>query len=322
MYSGLGAALAAIVGLLAAPTMAQSPQTPEQAAEAQRLTALRDSLKPIRGVVAIPAAKATLALGDKYYFLGPDDARRVLTEGWNNPPSAVSDVLGMVFPDGADFLTDGAWGAVVTYADTKYVSDKDAKTADYDKVLADLRAGEDEQNAELQKQGFKPSTLIGWAQPPTYDPAHHDMIWARDVQFGDEADHTLNYDVRHLGRSGVLSMNLVSSMSHLGDVRPAAAELARTAEFDAGARYADFQKGDATAGYGLAGLVAAGVGLGVAKKAGLLAVALLFLKKGAVVFVAGFAAIAAWVRRTLGLKPKAGSPQGGPSEPPPSKIVE
>lgn len=288
----------ALIVLTSGIAAAQTPTEAEASAEMRRMIELRDSLKPIRGVVALPSAKASLNLGTQYYFLSAEDARKVLTEGWGNPPSASSDVLGMVFPIGKTFLDD-TWGAVVRYEHTHYVSDEDASTADYDAMMTDIKASVGEENVEREKGGYSSLTVFGWAQPPTYNATRHDLIWAEDIQFGDEKDHTLNYDVRHLGRSGVLSMNIISTMSKLPEVRQAAINVGATAEFDAGSRYADYEAGDQKAEYGLAGLVAAGVGLGVAKKAGLLAVALVFLKKGAFIIAAAAAGLAGWVRKFL-----------------------
>lgn len=293
--------LAIAVALLAFATdtgwaqpVADQP-TPEQAAEMRRLIVLRDSLKPQHGVVKLAGPKATLQLGDKYYFLPAADARRVLTEGWGNPPEGSEDVLGMIFPAGKTFL-DETWGAVVRYEETAYVSDTKVDAAEYDDLMASIQEGAIKSNPEREKAGYPPLRIVGWAQPPSYDPKHHDLIWAQELQFGAEQDHTLNYDVRHLGRHGVLSLNMISQVSSTAEVRRAAVELASTAEFDEGLRYADYQEGDKKAGYGLAGLVAAGVGVGVAKKAGLLAVALIFLKKGAVFIAAGAAGAVAWAR--------------------------
>lgn len=283
--------------------IALADPTAEEKAEIDRLTKLRDSLKPQLGVIRLPSAKASLNLGDKYYFLGEDDARRVLEEGWGNPTGSAQGVLGLIMPKGQTFLDD-TWGAVVTYEPTDYVTDDDAKTADYAQLLKDIQTAADEANPERIKKGFPEVHVIGWAQPPRYDAGRHDLIWARDIQFGADAaiDHTLNYDVRHLGRNGVLSMNMVSTMSQLPQVKAAATQLAATAEFDSGSRYADYQAGDKKAGYGLAGLVAAGVGVGLAQKAGVLAIVLAFLKKGLVFIAAGGAAVAAWARRTFGKK--------------------
>jgi uncharacterized membrane-anchored protein len=174
-----------------------------------------------------------------------------------------------------------------------------------------MKAADDEDNEARKKAGYEPTTLFGWAEPPSYDAARHDLVWARDIQFGAQEDHTLNYDVRHLGRSGVLSLNIVSSMSQLPQIKPAAHDLAQTAEFDAGSRYADFKKGDKEANYGLAGLVAAGAGLAVASKTGFLAAGLLILKKGIVLIVAFFASAAAWVRKFLRKDPPAPGAGGG-----------
>jgi uncharacterized membrane-anchored protein len=298
----LAAAPAAAFAADPAPAAAEAPAplTPQEQARIDQLKGILAALKPQYGVVKLPAAKVTLNLGEDYYFLDAADSRRVLVDGWSNPPGAVEGVLGMIFPKGMTFVQDDAWGAVVTHEKTFYVSDKKARSEDYDKVLADMREGESERNEALVKDGYEPRTLIGWAQPPTYDPVRHDLIWARDIQFGQSPDHTLNYDVRHLGREGVLSMNLVASMSQLPQIRDAAPKLAATAEFDPGMRYADYKDGDKVAGYGLAGLVAAGAGLAVAKKAGLLAILLVVLKKGAVVLVAAFGGAVAWFRRKFG----------------------
>ena len=305
MFKSVLAAVAAALVFCAGAAAAQEQElTPQQKAEIAKLTALRDSLKPVHGVVTLDKAKARLNLGAGYYFLGPADAKRVLTEGWGNPPGAADGVLGLIFPEGKTFLDD-TWGAVVTYEATAYVSDQDARSADYGKLLKDMQAGEKEENEAREKAGYDRAYLLGWAQAPSYDAARHDLIWARELQFGDERDHSLNYDVRHLGRYGVLSLNMVTTMSQLAPTRAAAQDLAKTAEFDTGARYADYRQGDKTAGYGLAGLVAAGAGLAVAKKAGLIAIVLAFAKKGIVLIAAGGAAVVAWFRRTFGLKPKA-----------------
>ena len=301
----LTAALAAT--LCASAAWADAPGGAPSAADQARIAkieALLKSLHPIHGDVPIPAAGATLHLGERYYFLGPDDSKRVLTEGWGNPPDAVGSTLGMVFPAGKSPMDD-TWGAVVTYDNQGYVPDSEAKTTDYDKVLADMRQGEDQDNEDRKKQNMSPIHLVGWAQAPAYDPQHHSLIWARDLAFGDQKTDTLNYDVRALGRRGVLSLNIVDTMPDLPQVRAAAADLGAVASFNPGARYTDYQPGlDKKAAFGLAGLVAAGAGVALAQKAGLVALVLLFLKKGLVVIVAGGAALANRFKRIFRRKPK------------------
>jgi len=216
---------------------------------------------------------------------------------WGNPPSAAEDVLGIVFPADKSFLDD-TWGAVVTYEQAGYIADKDANSTDYNKYVEEVQKGEDIENEARKKDGFPSIHLVGWAQAPSYDPARHYLIWARDLRFSGEKDDTLNYDVRLLGRRGFLSVNLVSKMPQLASVRADAASLAAAATFDPGSAYSDYKPDtDKKAAYGVAGLVAAGLGLAAAQKFGLVAVILLFAKKFLVLIAAGFAAVAAWFRK-------------------------
>ena len=165
-------------------------------------------------------------------------------------------------------------------------------------MLADLKAGAEENNEARKDQGYAASHVVGWAQAPTYDPRTKTLIWARNLKFDGAEENTLNYDVRTLGRSGVLSLNMVDSMSNLPVVQAAAASLGTTVHFEPGARYADFNAStDKLADYGLAGLVAGGAGLAVAKKVGLLGILALVLKKGFVILLAGAAGLFAWFKK-------------------------
>lgn len=282
--------------------LAQPASSSEERANAEReakLKALEAQLHPQYGRVTIPAAHGALDLGHRYYFLSPEEAKRVLTEGWGNAPDVAEGVLGMVFPAGKTFRDQG-WGAVIEFEDTGHISDEEAASQDYESVLNEMKSATEESNDETKSQGYPVQHLIGWAQQPTYDNYTKTLIWARNIQFEGQEENTLNYDVRMLGRTGVLSLNMVDSMSNLGAVSAEAKDLGATVKFDPGYAYADFDpSSDKNAGYGLAGLVAAGAGLAVAKKVGLLGLLLVFLKKAIVLVVAGFAGIGAWVKRKL-----------------------
>lgn len=258
------------------------------------------ALAPQSGEVRLSEARAVLHLGDRYYFLPAEDAKRVLTQVWGNHPDAVSDVLGMVMERGKTPFDD-AWGAVITYRDTGYVSDSDAASQDYDAVLQSLREGEAEDNAQRKAAGLPTLTLVGWAQSPSYDPGHHALIWARELASNDSKVNSLNYDVRLLGRSGVLSLNMVATMPMLTQVRAAATAFGQAAEFEPGARYADFDATtDQAAGYGLAGLVGGGAAAAVAKKVGLFAVLAKFWKLILFGLVAAGGAVMGFIRKLTG----------------------
>ena len=289
---------------------ASAPSTAAATAQddiaAQQRAATERLLKELNrqtGTISIAAAKAELDLGDRYYFVGPEQSRTILVDIWRNPPAAANGVLGMVFPKGKSFVDD-TWSAVITYENTGYVSDDDAKTIDYNSMLADMRRSDEAQAPEIRSQGYPAGILQRWAQSPTYDPGRHSLVWARDIKFDNTPEDTLNYDIRLLGREGVLSMNVLASMSQLGEVREAAKTFASVGNFKSGARYIDYNAAtDKKAEYGLAGLIAAGGAAAVAKKVGLLAVLAKFGKVILVGLIAALAAFRNFIGRLFGRKP-------------------
>jgi uncharacterized membrane-anchored protein len=260
------------------PQTAQETRDAEQRQMAQ-LLALKARLTPMTGIIKLPESNVTLKLDSKYYFLPADQARTVIVQAWGNPESVAEGVLGIVFPAGKSFL-DETWGAVITYEATGYVPDEEAAGQDYDDMIKQVQLDENGLNQARSKDGYTTQHLVGWAQKPTYDAGHHTMIWARQINFGGQKNDTLNYDIRILGRRGVLSVNMVDIMPRLALVNRDASLLAQKVGFDAGSSYADFDaETDAKADYGVAGLVAGGLGLVAAKKLGLIAIAAAFGKK-------------------------------------------
>ncbi|WP_448950906.1 DUF2167 domain-containing protein [Labrys neptuniae] len=291
----------AVLGFNARSVLAQE-QTPEQKARIEQLISIQKALTPKYDTVSIPLADVTLQLGKDYYFLNTEDSKKVIVDGWKNPPDNAKNVLGMIFKDKTNFI-NAQWGAIITYKPVGYVPDEDSKTADYDALLKQMREGEDQENTDRVKQGYEPIHIVGWAQPPSYDPAHHTLIWAQNLHFGNQTDNTLNYDVRILGRRGLLSLNMVSTMSQLPDVGTAAASLASLASYKPGARYEDFSPStDVKAEYGLAGVVAAGLGVAVAKKLGFLALLLAFGKKFFIIILVALGGAFGYVKRLFASK--------------------
>lgn len=284
-----------VLAMLAAPSLAQDEALPP---EAQEFLA---SLSPQSGTVALPTAHVSLRLGDEYLFYDEADARRILVDAWGNPPEQANGVLGLIMPAGSTPLSD-AWGAVVSYEETGHVADDDAAEADYDEIITSMQDGAAEENAARAEAGYPAVNVVGWAQEPHYDPASHSVVWAREISFAGEPVNSLNYDLRTLGRTGVLSINLISQMPNLADIRVAANDLAQVASFQPGQTYEDFDSDtDAMADYGLAGLIAGGVAVGAAKKLGILALLLKFMKPLLIAIVVGFAAFKNRIMRLFGM---------------------
>lgn len=231
-----------------------------------RAAELLDSLNFQTGAIELANGVATLEVPAAFRYLDPKDTQRFLEEGWGNPDG--SGTLGMLLPEEADPFSIEGWGVVISYREDGYVSDEDAEEIDYDDLLESMRDASREDNKERVSRGFAAVNLVGWAAPPRYDAATQKLYWAKELQFGDDPEHTLNYDVRILGRKGVLVMNAVSAISQLPKVSDAMGEVIAAAEFNDGYRYAEFDPGvDKVAAYGIAALI----GGKIAAKAGLLA---------------------------------------------------
>lgn len=283
------ALFALLAAVFVAPVVAQDAGSQDIPPELQ---AFLDELNPVSGKVDLPAAQATLDLGEDYIFYDATDAEKILVQLWGNPPQAATGILGMVMPAGSSPISD-SWGAVVTFEETGYISDDDAAETDYDELLEAMQEGTRTNNAARTAAGYASIDLVGWADRPRYDRSTHSVVWAQNLAFADQEVHTLNYDVRTLGRYGVLSLNLISTMPELDNIRVAANDFAAHASFNEGARYADFDPSvDSAAEYGIAGLIAGGAGVAVAKKTGLIALLLKFIKP--ILIGLGIAAVAVW----------------------------
>jgi uncharacterized membrane-anchored protein len=288
MRSRLAAAL--LAALLCAPAFADELPA-DKAAQLQFLR----SLQYKTGDVPLTDAGATLHVREGFQFLGHDDARKVLEQYWGNPPD--DSVLGLLVPDAAGLDSDHSWAVVVTYADEGHVDDEDAAKVDYDEVMQEMKEASADENAARKEQGYSEVDIVGWAQPPRYDAATKRIYWARELDFKDAPTHTLNYDIRVLGREGYLSMNAVAAMPDLAMVTDGMQRVLPMAEFDAGHRYADFKPGtDKVAAYGLAALV----GGGIAAKAGLFAKLGVFLLAFKKAILVGLVAVGAAIKKIFG----------------------
>lgn len=260
--------LAALWLLLLALPLASSAQDSDagEADYAAMAQGFIDSLHFRNGDFHVKEAGATLHVGSGFHYLDAADARRVLEEFWGNPED--HSTLGLIVPDSPGLLADDAWAVVVSYSDDGYVIDEDAVGIDYAELLKEMQEGAREESEYREQAGYPTVELIGWAAPPRYDSATKKLHWAKELAFGGSDDHTLNYDIRVLGRSGYLSLSAISGISGLAQVQEGMQRVLEFTQFDEGQRYADHNPAtDKVAAYGIAALI----GGAYASKVGLFA---------------------------------------------------
>ncbi|MEO6301310.1 MAG: DUF2167 domain-containing protein, partial [Paracoccaceae bacterium] len=261
------------------------------------------SMQLLHGTVKLDGGQAEVAVPDGFYLLGPADTRNVIEKLWGNP--ADTTLLGLMFP--ANMTPFGAhdWAATFQFDSIGYVSDSDAEDYNYDDLLKSMQDDTDAENPDRVKGGFPSVTLVGWAEPPHYDKADRKLVWAKRLTFSGTPGETLNYNIRALGRKGVLVVNFIADMEELADVQAAAPKVMKAISFTDGNRYADYVPSlDTVAAVGIGGLIAGKV----LSSTGILVVALLLLKKGAVLILLPLI----WVRNKIKGRNKGGGTGAGP----------
>jgi uncharacterized membrane-anchored protein len=239
------------------------------------------------GQINLGDGLATLDVPSGFRYLNPEQSRQVLEDLWGNPPGQES--LGMIFPADLGPLDSASFAFNITWDEMGYVKDGDADDINYDELMADIKKDSESENQQLAEQGYEPIHIIGWASAPFYDKEKKVLHWAKEFKVGDYPENTLNYDVRVLGRKGVLSMNAIGMMNQLEPVKSAVPGIVSSVAFTEGNRYADFSEasGDKIAAWTIGGLVAGKV----LAKAGFFAVIAKFGKVIIMALLAGGAAL-------------------------------
>lgn len=252
-------------------SLADTSQATVQA-ELQKLIERDKQIKYQTGSVeANSEVKLTIPAG--YKFMPKSDAEFVVFDFWGNPRR--DDLLGMVVKQDYSIADPAAWAFIVSYEKSGFVKDEDAADMDYDEMMDEIKESEAAENEERQKQGFGPIHMIGWASKPYYDKGNNILHWAKSMVFGDAIDTTLNYDVRILGRRGILSLNAVGTIDQISDIKQHIPDIIHIAKFKEGSRYIDFDpEVDEVAAYTIGGLVAGKL----LAKAGILALLLKNIK--------------------------------------------
>jgi uncharacterized membrane-anchored protein len=275
--------------------------SPEDQAYLGEMQRIMETLNPQTGAISVGGDLITLTVPEEFYFLDADDAEMVLVDMWGNPPG--QEVLGMLFPANFTPLDFDSWAVTIEYSGDGHVSDDDVAEIDYDELLVEMQDDARATNPARIDEGYEPVEIVGWAEAPHYVASSRKLYWAKEIRFGEANETTLNYEIRALGRAGVLSMTFIAPTSQLGEINQNRDAVLAMVEFNAGRRYEDFDSDvDKVAAYGVGALVAGKV----AAKTGMLAGLFLVLKKVGVFILIGIGALGRKIKGLFGaneLKP-------------------
>lgn len=230
---------------------------------------------------------AEIAVPPGHVFTGAQGTQQILQMG-GNPVSG--DELGFLAP------TSLVWSVVFEWDEVGYVKDDEKDTLDAAALLKSLREGNAMANEERRRRGWSTLEIVGWEVPPRYNEETHNLEWA--ITGESEGRQVVNYNVRLLGRQGVMSATLLVDPQDLSASLPAYRALLAGYDFQSGQHYAEYRQGDKLAQYGLAALIAGGAAVGAAKL-GLFAWVAVFFKKAWKLVVVAVAAIAAVLRKLI-----------------------
>jgi uncharacterized membrane-anchored protein len=264
------------------PNFLSAKDKPQEMTHEDSLTMAYDNIekefKYQTGTVTLEGGIAKINVPKGFRFLGKEDAEKVVYDMWGNPRTG--SIAGLLTSENQKVLSENSWAFIITFDDMGYVSDTDADKINYDDMLKEIQEAEKEENKEREAQGFPAIHLVGWAQKPYYDKNRKVLHWAKELAFGGETDHTINYNVRVLGRKGVLVLNAVGNMGNLPDINNNIESVLNSVEYTEGNKYQEFQPSiDKVAAWTVGGLVAGKV----LAKVGILAV---IAKFGKVIFLA------------------------------------
>jgi uncharacterized membrane-anchored protein len=259
-------ALLWVLGFSGSVVYAENEATQKEIAEAQ--AAALSMMKS--GPAEIPFQdQAVFKLPEGYGFIPKEAAVRLMKAVGSEQGDGF---LGLIVGDHMSGMV------LVSYHNTGYIKDEEAKHWKTEEMLTQIKEGTLEQNKERVSLGLPQINVTGWVEEPKYDATTHRLVWSVGVKQLESTanESSVNYNTFVLGREGFMTLNLVTGSAEVEKEKSNAQALLAAVSFNDGKRYENFNEDtDKVAEYGLAALIG---GL-AAKKLGLLAALGVFLLK-------------------------------------------
>lgn len=244
-----------IITLIAILLFSFNDYAQEQDSTQLELQKIEESLVYKTGKIELASDNVNINVPRGFRFLDKEQSAYVLTDLWGNPKD--DSVLGLLVPENKGILEEGSWLYSISFEEIGYVEDDDADDIDYSDLLEDMQDEMKEYNPERVSKGYEPVDFVGWASSPYYDKNRKVLHWAKEIKFGTDSINTLNYNLRVLGRKGVLVLNAVAYMPELAEVKSSISRVIESIEFKEGHKYENYIAGtDNIAQWTIGGLIA------------------------------------------------------------------
>jgi uncharacterized membrane-anchored protein len=179
-----------------------------------------------------------LNVPEGYRLLDAVQSRVLVEHLWGNPENP--NTLGVLLPARVGPMDKDFHGFVISFEPSGYMEESEIRKIDYTKLLAEMK--EELKNDNLLRSGKGTGQISGmdWAFNPYYNKDNHSLHWARILHFGKNEPSMLNYELRLLGRKGVLCFTAIGKVTELEQIKQQLAIVAAAARFMPGNGYADY----------------------------------------------------------------------------------
>lgn len=221
-----------------------------------KIDSIEKSFHYEHGTISLKNGVGKIKVPNGFKYLNPEQAEKVLVDLWGNPKSE-NLTLGFILPENQGVLSQNGYVFNIQYDEIGYVKDDDADDIDYDDLLTQMKEETVEENKARKEEGYEQINIVGWAAKPFYDEERKILHWAKEIKFGSSEINTLNYNVRILGRKGVLVLNAIATKADLPLVQKDINKVLDIVQFNEGYKYKDFDSSvDEVAAWTIGGLVA------------------------------------------------------------------
>lgn len=198
------------------------------------------SLDYKKGTVPISENRVTLKLMEGFRFLDERDSKKVISGLWGQDIPENSD--GAILPPGIGPFSDHNWAYVISFDPIGHICDTIDVTIDSEKLMSKLKQNLVNENLKRQNENRQTMQIVDWEIKPVYDKTIRCLYWAIKYSFSNEIQNEIIYNIKILGRNGVLSI-YTQVNEKLGDLpRNNIKDIIRSAKFNPGQEYEAFSE--------------------------------------------------------------------------------